>query len=177
MAEYLILAETIIYKNNRLTCINTYDDFKTVAMPSEFSFDMAILCGPKWSVGEHKLSVKAVASNGKEVNLGSAIVSIPNEDFVYNAFLNNIKLGMDYSVSDLTFKVYDNDKEVFSRKYPVISMLVPQGANKGANKGVNKGVNKGLNEEVNEGVNPEELEKELEKDLQQEQQEQQEAMI
>ena len=30
------------------------------------------------------------------------------EDFVYNAFLNNIKITMDYSVSDLTFIVYDD---------------------------------------------------------------------
>ena len=126
MSEYLILAETIIYKNNRLTCINTYDNFKTVAMPAEFNFDMVIFCGPKWSVGEHKLSVKAIASNGKELNLGTATVNIPHEDFVYSAFLNNIKIAMDYSVSDLTFHVYDNDNEVFTRKYPVVSMLVPQ---------------------------------------------------
>ena len=126
MSEYLILAETIIYKNNRLTCINTYDNFRTVAMPAEFNFDMAIFCGPKWSIGEHKLSVKAVASNGKEIDLGNATVNIPNEDFVYNAFLNNIKITMDYSVSDLTFYIYDNENEVFSRKFPVISMLVPK---------------------------------------------------
>ena len=126
MSEYLILAETIIYKNNRLTCINTYDNFRTVAMPAEFNFDMAILCGPKWSVGEHNLRVKAIASNGKEIDLGTAKVNIPHEDFVYNAFLNNIRLAMDYSVSDLTFYVYDNEQEVYSRKYPVISMLVPQ---------------------------------------------------
>ena len=136
MSEYLILAETVIYKNNKLTCINVYNDFKTVAMPAEFNFDMAILCGPKWSVGEHNLSVKAVASNGKEIDLGTAKVNIPHEDFVYNAFLNNIKLVMDYSVSDLTFHVYDNDNELFSRKYPVIPMLVPQGANKEDNNQV-----------------------------------------
>ena len=80
----------------------------------------------EWSVGEHKLSVKAVASNGKEIELGNATVNIPNEDFVYNAFLNNIKIVMDYSVEDLTFFVYDNDNEVYSRKYPVLPMLVPQ---------------------------------------------------
>lgn len=130
MSEYLMLAETIIFKNDRLTCINAYDNFRTVAMPAEFNFDMVILCGPKWSIGEHKLSVKAKASNGKEINLGEATVNIPNEDFVYNAFLNNIKITMDYSVSDLTFYVYDNGKEVISRKYPVISMLVPQSSAK-----------------------------------------------
>ena len=126
MSEYLILAETVIYKNDKLTCINVYNNFKTVAMPAEFTFDMVILCGPKWSIGEHKISVKAVASNGKELDLGAATVNIPHEDFVYNAFLNNIRIGMDYSVTDITFHVYDNNQEICSRKYPVISMLVPQ---------------------------------------------------
>ena len=145
MSEYLILAETVIYKNDKLTCMNVYNNFRTVAMPSEFTFDMVILCGPKWSTGEHKVSVKAVASNGKEIEIGSATVNIPSEDFVYNAFLQNLKIVMDYSVSDLTFYVYDNDKEVYSRKYPVLPMLVPQ---------------------KQEEVNPEDLEKELEKDIQ-----------
>lgn len=126
MAEYLIIAETVIYNNEKLTCLNVYNQFRSVAMPSEFKFDMVIFCGPKWSVGEHHLSVKAVASNGKEIELGNATVNIPNEDFVYNAFLNNVKVLMDYSVSDLTFYVYDNGNEVYSRKYPVVSMLVPQ---------------------------------------------------
>ena len=126
MAEYLVLAENIVFKNNRLTCINIYDRLSAIAMPAEFKFDLAILCGPNWSVGEHKLTVKAVGSNGKEVSIGNLNVNIPNEDFVYNAFLNNIKITMDYSVSDLTFYVYDNDNEIISRTYPVISMLVPQ---------------------------------------------------
>ena len=126
MSEYLVLAETIIYKNDKLTCINIYNQFTTVAMPAEFNFAMAILCGPKWSVGEHKLRVKAVASNGKEIEIGSATVNIPNEDFVYNAYLQNLKIVMDYSVSDLTFYIYDNDNEILSRKYPVMSMLIPQ---------------------------------------------------
>ena len=129
MSEYLILAETVIYKNDKLTCINIFNQLRTVAMPAEFNFDMAIICGPKWSVGEHKLRVKAVASNGKEIEFGNATVNIPNEDFVYNAYLQNLKIVMDYSVSDLTFYVYDNDNEILSRKYPVIPMLVPQAAN------------------------------------------------
>jgi len=126
MAEYLVLAENISFKNNRLTCINIYDRLSTIAMPSEFKFDLAIMCGPNWSVGDHKLTVKAVGSNGREVYIGELMVKIPNEDFVYNAFANDIKLIMDYSVEFLTFVVYDNGKEIISKKYPVISMLVPQ---------------------------------------------------
>ena len=126
MAEYLILAENIIFKNDRLTCINIYDRFRTVAMPAEFKFDLAIICGPNWSVGEHKLKVKAKGSNGKEVEIGELTVNIPHEDFIYNAYANDLKIIMDYSVEDLTIIVTDNDNEIISRKYPVTPMLVPQ---------------------------------------------------
>jgi len=126
MAEYLIVAENVIYKNGRLTCINMFDRFTAVAMPTEFRFDLAIMCGPNWSVGEHKLSIKARGSNGKEVNIGELTVNIPNENFVYNAYANDLKIVMDYSVEDLTLLVYDNENEIIARKYPVVSMLVPQ---------------------------------------------------
>ncbi len=126
MSEYLVLAESVFFKNNKLTCINIYDRLTTVAMPAEFNFDLAIMCGPNWSVGEHKLTVKAKGSNGKEVSVGELTVNIPKEDFVYNAYANNLKVMMDYSVESLTFIVLDNGKEIISRTYPVVSVLVPQ---------------------------------------------------
>ena len=52
-----------------------------------------------------------------------------NENFVYNAYANDLKIVMDYSVEDLTILVYDNDNEIIARKYPVVSMLVPQQQN------------------------------------------------
>lgn len=129
MSEYLILAENVIYKNDKLTCINIYDKFSTVVMPAEFKFDLAIICGPNWTVGEHKLVIKAKGSNGKEVQIGELTVNIPHDNFVYNAYANDCKIIMDYSVSDLTFSVFDNDNEIITRKYPVVSMLVPQQQN------------------------------------------------
>lgn len=126
MAEYLILAENIVFKNNKLTCINIYDKLATVAMPAEFKFDMAVICGPDWEEGEHKLSVKAKANNGKEVHIGDLTVNIPNRNYVYNAFAQDLKIVMDYSITELTFCVYDNDKEIITRRYNVVSMLVPQ---------------------------------------------------
>ncbi len=125
MSQYLVLAENITFKNDKLTCINIYDKLTTVAMPAEFKFDLAIMCGPNWTVGEHKLSIKARGNNGKEVDIGEITVNIPHEDFVYNAFANDIKIIMDYSVSDLTIIVYDNDNAIILRKYPVVSVLVP----------------------------------------------------
>ena len=126
MSEYLVLAENVAFKNNKLSCINIYDKLTTIAMPAEFRFDLAIRCGPNWSEGEHKLSVKARANNGKEVHIGDLTVNIPNSGFVYNAYANDLKLMMDYSVEELTIVVCDNDNEIIARKYPVISMLVPK---------------------------------------------------
>ena len=126
MAEYLMLAENVIFKNNKLSCINVYDKLTTVAMPAEFTFDLAIMCGPNWTVGEHKLVVKAKGSNGKEISVGELTVNIPSEDFVYNAYANDLKIVMDYSVEHITISVDDNGKEIISRKYPVVSFLVPQ---------------------------------------------------
>ena len=126
MSEYLVLAENVFFKNNRLSCFNIYDRLTTVAMPAEFRFDLAIMCGPNWSVGEHKLVVKAKGSNGKEVTVGELTVNIPSEEFVYNAYANDLKITMDYSVESLTIDIYDNDNKILSRTYPVVSMLVPQ---------------------------------------------------
>lgn len=126
MSEYLILAESIFFKNNRLSCINIYDRLTTFAMPSEFRFDLAVICGPNWTPGEHKLTIKAVGNNGKEVQIGELTVNIPNEEFVYNAYANDLKMIMDYSVENMTIVVYDNDNEIISRKYPVVSFLVPK---------------------------------------------------
>ena len=43
MSEYLILAENITYKNNKLSCINIYDNFSAVALPAEFVFDLVVI--------------------------------------------------------------------------------------------------------------------------------------
>ena len=128
MAEYLVLAENVFFKNNKLSCINIYDKLTAVAMPTEFKFDLAIMCGPNWSTGEHKLTIKAKGSNGKEIEVGEITVNIPSENFVYNAYANDLKITMDYSVENMTIVVYDNDKEIISRTYPVIPLLVPQKA-------------------------------------------------
>jgi len=126
MSEYLILAENITFKNNKLSCINIYDKFTSVAMPAEFRFDMAIICGPNWSAGEHNLVVTVKSNSGNEAKIGELKVNIPNEDFVYNAFAQDLKVIMDYSVDSLTISVKDNDNEIISRKYPVVPILVPQ---------------------------------------------------
>ena len=126
MSEYLILAENITYKNNKLSCINIYDNFSAVALPAEFVFDLVVICGPNWTPGEHKIAIKARTSTDVTVDIGEIAVNIPNENFVYNAMAQNLRISLDYSIKDLTFLVFDGDNQVLERKYAVNSLLVPQ---------------------------------------------------
>ena len=126
MAEYLILAENITYKNNKLSCINIYDNFSAVALPAEFVFDLVVICGPNWTEGEHKLSIKARTNTDVTVDIGEITVNIPNENFVYNAMAQNLRIALDYSIKDLTFIVLEGENEILQRKYAVNSLLIPQ---------------------------------------------------
>ena len=127
MSGYLELAETAIYSNGKTTIINIYNELSALALPAEFRFDMAVMCGPNWTVGDHKLTIKVKANdNGEALTLVETSIKIPHEQFVYHAVANDVKFTMDYNVQYLIFTVYDNDKEVISRLYPVRAMLVPQ---------------------------------------------------
>ena len=126
MSEYLILAENITYKNNKLSCINIYDNFSAVALPAEFVFDLVVICGPNWTAGEHKIAIKAKTNTDVTVDIGEITVNIPNENFVYNAMAQNLHISLDYSITDLTFLVFDGENQVIERKYAVNSLLVPQ---------------------------------------------------
>ena len=127
MAGYLELAEAAIHKEGKTYILNIYNELFAVAMPAEFRFDMAVMCGPKWTVGEHKLDVTVKANENGEVKkvVEGAEIKIAHEDMVYHAVLNNVKFTMNYDVKYLTFTVFDNNKEVISRVYPVRAMLYP----------------------------------------------------
>ena len=127
MAGYLELAEAAIHKEGKTYILNIYNELFAVAMPAEFRFDMAVMCGPKWTVGDHKLTIKVKANeNGEEIKIVDTTIKIPHEQFVYHAVANDVKFTMNYDVQYLTFTVFDNDEEVVSRLYPVRAMLVPQ---------------------------------------------------
>ena len=125
MSEYLLIAENVTFKNNKLSCINIYDNFSAVALPAEFVFDLVIICGPNWTPGEHKISIKAKTTGDKIVEIGNIDVNIQNENFVYNAIAQNLRITADYGIQTLTFMVFDGEKQIIERTYPIRSLLVP----------------------------------------------------
>jgi hypothetical protein len=126
--QYLLLAENITYKNNKLSCINIIDQLLTVKLPSEFQFDLVAVCGPGWKEGEYEVSIKVQLDEGEINELGKTNVKIPGDGFTYNALATDLKVAIPENSRCLRFFVYKNDEMVIERKYQVASLFVPQPA-------------------------------------------------
>lgn len=124
--QYLIIAENITYKYNKLSCINIYDQFMTFGLPAESFFDLAVMCGPGWEPGEYDLKINVQINNESPVELGSVKTNIPHNNFVYNAIAPNLKIVLPQDAENVSFQVYKNDELVITRTYPINTLFVPQ---------------------------------------------------
>ena len=124
-SQYLIVAENITFKNNKLSCINIYEQFLAIKLPAEFSFDMAVICGPGWDVGEYDLNIDIKINESEETTqLGTIKVNIPTENFVYNAMATDLKVKLGSDIKSMTFLIRKNDELILERAYPVNTLLV-----------------------------------------------------
>ena len=128
--QYLLLAENITYKNNKLSCINIIDQMMTLKLPAEFQFDLVAICGPGWNEGEYTISIKVQLDNGEVNELGSTQVKIPSESFIYNALATDLKVAIPENAKNMKFFVYRNDEKIIERKYVIASLFIPQEAAK-----------------------------------------------
>ncbi len=124
--QYLLLAENITYKNNKLSCINIIDQFLAVRLPSEFHFDLVAICGPGWEEGEYFVTIKVQLDEGDINELGQTQVKVPGEGFTYNALAPDLKVMIPDNSKNITFFVYKNDELILERKYQIASLFVPQ---------------------------------------------------
>ena len=124
--QYLILAENITYKNNKLSCINIIDQFLVMKLPSEAYFDLVAICGPDWDEGKYEITIKVQTNENEIHELGKTEVTIPNKDFVYNAFAPDMKIALQENTKYVNFYVYRNEELMVKRSYKVASLLVPQ---------------------------------------------------
>jgi len=125
-SQYLLLAENITYKNNKLSCINIIDQFLVMQLPSEAYFDLVAICGPGWDEGDYAITIKVQTDENEIHELGKTEVKIPSKDFVYNAFAPNMKVTLQEDISYVKFYVYRNEDLVIKRDYKVAPLFIPQ---------------------------------------------------
>ncbi|MCK7484435.1 MAG: hypothetical protein MZU97_01930 [Bacillus subtilis] len=107
------MAEQIIFRNNRLSVINVWDQFVAIHSPAKFNFDMAFICGPGWQPGEYELKFK-VKSNSSEIHeLGAVKAVIANDKAVFNAIAPNINLIITEDSGNVSFVIERNDEVIF----------------------------------------------------------------
>lgn len=126
--QYLLLAENITYKNNKLSCINIIDQLLTIKLPSEFQFDLVAICGPGWKEGEYTVTIKVQLDDSEINDLGQTQVKIPSEGFTYNALATDLKVKIPENARILKFFVYKDDEMIIERRYQVASLFIPQEA-------------------------------------------------
>ncbi|OGI02836.1 MAG: hypothetical protein A2104_01545 [Candidatus Melainabacteria bacterium GWF2_32_7] len=124
--QYLLLAENITYKNNKLSCINIIDQLMTIKLPSEFQFDLVAICGPGWSEGDYAVSIRVQLDEGDVSELGKTQVKIPNDGFTYNALASDLKVFIPENAKSMKFYVYRNDELMIERRYQIASLFIPQ---------------------------------------------------
>ena len=124
--QYLVLAENITYKKNKLSCINIIDQFLVINLPAEFQFDLVAICGPGWEEGEYTVTIKVQLDEGEINELGQTLVKIPGEGFTYNALAPDLKVMLPENSKDIKFFVYKNDELIIERTYQVAPLFVPQ---------------------------------------------------
>ncbi len=124
--QYLILAESIVYKNGKLSCINVIDQFTVLQLPSEAFFDLVAICGPGWEEGEYDITIKVQTDDNEIHELGKTRVKVPGEDFVYNAFAPNMKVTLEEDTKCVKFYVYRDEDLLIQRSYRVAPLFIPQ---------------------------------------------------
>jgi hypothetical protein len=120
--QYLVIAESLIYKNNKLTAINMYDQFVAMQLPAEFDFDLAVLCGPGWAEGAYSLDIFIEPKGAESFKLGVINFDIPSENFVYNAVAKDLSLVINEGVEEIAF-VVKNKNEIFLKRNFIINIL------------------------------------------------------
>ena len=125
-SQYLMLAENITYKNNKLSCINVIDQFMVMKLPSEAYFDLVAICGPGWDEGEYEVTIKVQTDDNEIHELGKTEIKVPNKDFVYNAFAPNMKVVLQEETKYVRFFVYRGEELMIQRDYKVAPLFVQQ---------------------------------------------------
>lgn len=121
--QYLVVADQITFRNNKLCILNVMDQFMALQLPSKFNFDLVFVCGPDWEPGDYELSFKVRSSEMEDFVLGSINVTISDRKSVFNAIASNLNFIIGDNTGNVTFIVERDEEEIFSREYPVSHLL------------------------------------------------------
>ena len=121
--QYLVVAEQISFRNNKLSVINVMDQFTALHLPAKFNFDLVYICGPEWNPGEYDLTFKIKSEAMEVFELGTIGIKIDNSKSVFNAIASNLNFVIGNDSGNVMFIVERDGEEIFSREYPVNYLL------------------------------------------------------
>jgi hypothetical protein len=117
--SYLIIAEQVIFRNNKLSIMNVWHQFTALHLPAKFNFDLVFICGPGWEAGEYDLTIKVKSKVNEPVEVGTIKVNIVNDKATFNAIASDLNFMIEHNSGEITFIIERNGQEIFEREYPV----------------------------------------------------------
>lgn len=110
--QYLVLAREINRNENGIfSFLDVCQHLAVNELPAKGRFDMAILCGPGWEAGQHRIHIATKLGEDEPNKIGYANVEIIDDAHIYTAVVKNLGLIVD-SDKGFVFQVYHETGEL-----------------------------------------------------------------
>lgn len=106
-SQYLILAKEVNRNEYGIfSFIEVCQHLAVNELPAKGNFDMAIICGPGWNKGKHRIHIATKANNTTPAKkIGYADVEILDDKHIFTAVVKNLGLIVDND-QGFSFEVY-----------------------------------------------------------------------
>ncbi len=112
-SQYLILAREVVRNDHGIfSFMDVCQHLAVNELPAKGKFDLAIICGPGWESGKHRIHIATQIPEKESKKIGFADVEIVDNTHIYTAVVKNLGLIIDND-KGFSFQVY---KESFDIK-------------------------------------------------------------
>jgi hypothetical protein len=111
-SQYLVLAREINRNEHGIfSFIDVCQHLAVNELPAKGKFDMAIICGPGWEPGKHRIHIATKISEKEARKIGFADVEIVDSTHIYTAVVKNLGLIIDND-KGFAFQVYKESHDI-----------------------------------------------------------------
>jgi hypothetical protein len=111
-SQYLILAREINKNEHGIfSFLDVCLHLAVNELPAKGKFDMAVICGPGWEPGVHRIHIATKLNDQEPKKIGYADVEIVDNTHIYTAAVKNLGLFIDND-KGFSFQVYRESGEI-----------------------------------------------------------------
>lgn len=126
-SQYLLLAKEVKRTEQGIfSFIDVCQHLAVNELPAKGRFDMAVICGPGWTQGKHRIHIATKIADQEPKKIGYADVDIIDNTHIYTAVVKNLGLIIDND-KGFSFQVYResiNLQDIETTKNNIVGELI-----------------------------------------------------